>query len=105
MLAVLHFVSQAKQEGQPVVITSWAEISAIFALGTFVAMIAGIRRYWHSTECHIAGCKKHQWKKVPGTDHVVCRKHLKSITGRSEPTHAEVLEDHKAARQAAARKI
>lgn len=85
-----------------VIVTSWAEVLTFVTLFTVLGVA---RRYWKMSQCHIAGCKKHQWKKVPGTDHVVCKPHLKKITGRGEPSHAEVLEDHKAARVGVARKL
>jgi len=84
---------------QPVVIvTSWTEVLTFL---TLLTVLAAARRYWKMTQCHVAGCKRHQWKTVPGTNHVVCKKH----SPQDEPTHAQVLEDHKAARAAAARKL
>ena len=58
------------------------------------AAVGGVARlvfqHWRRHECHVAGCHRMQWKPVPGTDHVVCRKHHPLV----EPSHAEVLEDH-----------
>jgi hypothetical protein len=102
MFAVLHFVSQAKQEGQPVVITSWVELLTVVSIvGVLASVVVTVIRYWKATECHIAGCHKHQWKRVAGTDHVVCKKHHPD----DEPTHAQVLEDHKTARVGVARSL
>jgi hypothetical protein len=81
-----------------VIVTSYAEVLTFLALFTVLGVA---RRYWKMTECHVAGCKRHQWKSVPGTNHVVCKKH----SPQDEPTHAQVLEDHQAARTAAARKL
>jgi len=89
-----------------VIVTSEGEALTFLSIAVLLAsVITSAWRYWKVTECHIARCRKHQWKKVPGTDHVVCKPHLKSITGKGEPSHAEVLEDHKAARHDAARKL
>jgi hypothetical protein len=102
IVATLHFVSQAKQEGQAVVITSWVELLTVVSIIALLvsAILTGIR-YWQATECHVVGCHKHQWKKVAGTDHVVCKKHHPD----DEPTHDDVLAAHTAARRNAARRL
>jgi hypothetical protein len=82
----------------PVVVTSWSEALTFL---TLLTVLAAARRYWKTTECHVAKCHRHQWKSVPGTNHVVCKKH----SPQDEPSHAQVLEDHQAARTAAARKL
>jgi predicted negative regulator of RcsB-dependent stress response len=86
----------------PVIVTSWSEaltFLSVFAL--LASVVTSAWRYWKVTECHVARCRRHQWKTVPGTNHVVCKKH----SPQDEPSHAQVLEDHKAARAAAARKL
>ena len=52
MSATLHFISQAQQAGQAVVVTSWIELLTILAL---LSAIAGI---YHHLECHQEGCKR-----------------------------------------------
>ena len=85
-----------------VVVTSWAEVLTFLTLFTVLGSVLAVaRRYWKTTECHVAKCHKHQWKKVAGTDHVVCKKHHPD----DEPSHARVLEDHKAARVGVARNL
>jgi hypothetical protein len=86
MLAVLHFVSQAKQEGQPVFVTSYVELLCIATLGT---VVGGVTMLYRKHNCHVQGCWRLQWKTVPGTDHVVCRRHHPA----DAPTHAQVLAD------------
>lgn len=83
----------------PVVITSWAEVLTFL---TLLTILAAARRYWKMTECHVAGCKRHQWKTVPGTNHIICKVHAAGLDPpQPEPTHAEVVAEHKAARTAA----
>lgn len=48
--------------------------------------------YWHHT-CHVDGCWWIGRRKVPGTDHIVCRRHHPL----DAPTHQQVLDDHAAA--------
>ena len=84
MLATLHFVSQAKQEGQPVFITSWVELLCI---ATLLTVVSGVSMLYRKHNCHIHGCWRLQWKVVPGTTHVVCRHHHPD----DAPTHAQVL--------------
>lgn len=54
-LATLHFISQAPQSGQPVVITSWMELLAVASLFTILAAFA---TGYHYLECHEPGCRK-----------------------------------------------
>lgn len=85
-----------------VIVTSWAEVLTFLSVfGILCSAITTGWRYWRVTECHVAKCHRHQWKKVAGTDHVCCKKHHPS----DEPSHAQVLEDHKAARHIAARSL
>ena len=85
--------------------TSEAEaIALVSVVALLVSVLVGLYRHWRRHECHIKRCHHVQFKTVPGTDHVVCKKHLKLITGRGAPTHDEVAADHKAARVAAIRK-
>ena len=55
LAAALHFVSQAQQSGQPVFITSWAELTALISLVTLVALFA---TGYHHIECHQDGCHR-----------------------------------------------
>lgn len=85
--------------------TSEAEVIALVSVvALLVSVLVGLYRHWRRHECHIKACHHVQFKMVPGTDHVVCKTHLKLITGRGAPTHDEVAADHKAARLAAIRK-
>ena len=52
MIAALHFVSQAEQAGQAVVITSWVELLTLLALGS------AIGGAWHHIACHQEGCHR-----------------------------------------------
>jgi hypothetical protein len=71
LAAALHFVSQAKQEGDAVFVTSWAELTAIF---TPVTLLASVVTWWHHVNCIEKGC----WRKghpSPEHGHPQCRKH------------------------------
>lgn len=85
-----------------VIVTSDGEALTFLSIAALlVSVITSAWRYWKVTECHVARCHKHQWKRVSGTDHVCCKKHHPS----DEPSHEQVLEDHKNARTAAARSL
>jgi len=55
ILATLHFISQAPQAGQPVVITSWMELLTVLQLGALIGLLGGA---YHHVECHETGCHK-----------------------------------------------
>jgi hypothetical protein len=76
------------------------DVGDVLSLGVIVSLATGIYRHWRLHECHIAGCHRLQWKTARGTDHILCKHHHPD----DEPTHQQVLEDHKAARLAAIRK-
>lgn len=66
-------------------------------IGIIALLISGLLalyRHWRATECHIDGCHKHQWKLLPGTDHILCKPHHEAITGKKAPTHAEAHAAH-----------
>lgn len=55
-----------------------------------VAIIGLIWQAYRARNCHVRGCWRLQWRKVPGTDHVVCRRHHP----HDAPSHEDVLNDH-----------
>jgi hypothetical protein len=55
LLATLHFISQAQQAGQPVVITSWMEILTAVSL---LALVSAFATAYHHIECHQDGCHR-----------------------------------------------
>jgi hypothetical protein len=54
VLAALHFISQAPQSGQSVIVTSWAEVLAVFTLGTVVGACVTLYRH---TRCSQSDCR------------------------------------------------
>jgi hypothetical protein len=56
-----------------------------------VVIIGAIWQAYRARNCHVKGCWRMQWRKVPGTDHTVCRKHHPL----DAPTHQDVLDDHR----------
>jgi hypothetical protein len=67
-LATLHFVSEAAQAGESVVITSWVELL------TCTVIITGLSAFWHKHNCHEHGCLRLSWH--PDADgHPVCKVH------------------------------
>lgn len=70
ILGVLHFVSQARQEGQAVLITSWVELAAVASLGTIIAGFATLYRH---VECHYDGC--HRLGRFPHGHLKLCHIH------------------------------
>lgn len=57
-------------------------------------LVAGGYAWWRHHNCHVKRCWHLQWKAVPGTSHVTCRKHHP----HDAPTAQQVLDDHSAAR-------
>jgi hypothetical protein len=55
-----------------------------------LAIVGAIVATYRNKNCHVKRCWRLQWKKVPGTDHTVCRKHHPL----DAPTHNDVLNDH-----------
>lgn len=60
---------------------------------TEVVLIGAIITALRHRNCHVKGCWRLQWRAVPGTDHVVCRRHHP----HPAPTHEQVMADHEAA--------
>ena len=55
------------------------------------AVVFGAYHVARHRNCHVRGCwRMHNGRVVPGTDHLVCRKHHPLPA----PTHADVLADH-----------
>jgi hypothetical protein len=54
LLGMLHLVSQAKQEGESVLITSWAEATAFYTLGV---ASAGFATYYRNSRCSQTDCR------------------------------------------------
>lgn len=50
------------------------------------AFVGGLVAFVRRHNCHVHRCWRMQWKTVPGTDHVVCRKHHAEATGTPPPT-------------------
>jgi hypothetical protein len=75
-LAVLHFISQSQQSGQPVVITSWMELL------TLIVLISALAAIYKHFECHEEGCHRHG--KYPHGHIKLCSKHHPLITGDSK---------------------
>ena len=48
---------------------------------------------YHRHNCHVAKCPRIGRQKVPGTEFIVCRRHMPG----GAPTHADVIAAHKAA--------
>jgi hypothetical protein len=55
VLATLHWISQAQQAGQPVVITSWMETLTAVSL---LALISAFATAYRKIECHQTGCHR-----------------------------------------------
>jgi hypothetical protein len=91
-LAMTFYPHERVFTDSPVELLSLVGIAALFISG-----LTALYRHWRATECHVPTCHKHQWKKVPGTEHIVCKRHLKSITGAEESTHDEIQAEHRAA--------
>ena len=68
LLATLHFVSQAQQAGESVVITSWVELL------TITVIITGLSAFWHKHNCHEHHCLRLSWHPDEN-GHPVCKKH------------------------------
>jgi hypothetical protein len=67
------------------------------------AIIGGLIQMYRKHNCAVLHCWRVGHRQVPGTDHVVCRKHHPN----PPPTHDQVLADHAAAQpkpRAAAKK-
>lgn len=68
LAAALHFVGQAQQAGQAVVVTSWVELL------TITSILAIASAWWHKHNCHEHHCLRLSWH--PDEDgHPVCKKH------------------------------
>lgn len=68
LAAALHFVGQAQQAGQAVVVTSWVELL------TITTIIGFFSAFWHKHNCHEHHCLRLSWH--PDEDgHPVCKKH------------------------------
>lgn len=59
-----------------------------------VAIIGGLIQIYRKHNCAVRGCWRMGHRQVPGTDHIVCRRHHPN----QPPTHAQVLADHREAR-------
>jgi hypothetical protein len=57
------------------------------------AIIGALAQMYRKHTCHVDRCWRIAHRPVPGTDHIVCRRHHPNRA----PTHAEVLADHAAA--------
>ena len=58
-----------------------------------ITIIAGAIAIYRRHNCHVQGCWRLQWKRVPGTEHFVCRRHHPM----DAPTAQQVIDDHHAA--------
>jgi hypothetical protein len=89
MIAVLHFVSQTKQEGQAVFITSWVELAAIASLLTILGAFATAYRH---IECHQDGC--HRLGRFPHGHLRLCHVHhpLVPADGRITAEHINAIQ-------------
>lgn len=91
MLAALHFISQAPQSGQPVVITSYVELLTVLSLLTVIG--AACTWYRHS-RCHSASCRNRlgfrRHGKYPHGPLRLCRKHHPSIPGDGRITQQHI---------------
>jgi hypothetical protein len=89
IFGVLHFISQAPQSGQPVVITSWMEIlTAVSLLALVSAFVAAYRKI----ECHQTGCHRigrfahghlhlcHVHHPLVPSDGRITAEHIKAVT-------------------------
>jgi len=66
----------------------WSGVGSDIGEVTIIGAAASL--YWKHT-CHAKGCYRIGRHPVEGTPHVVCRKHHPD----GEPTHAEILEQHR----------
>lgn len=83
-LATLHFISQAQQAGQPVVITSYMEILTVVSL---LALVSAFATAYHHIECHKDGC--HRLGRFPHGPLRLCHVHhpLMPSDGRVTAEH------------------
>lgn len=75
---------------------SWAYDAwsgCIPALFTGTGLSAGLWAFLRHRNCHVRGCWRLGHRKVPGTDHLVCRRHAP----HEPPTHGDVIRDYRAA--------
>ena len=56
-----------------------------------VAVLGAVYAIWRRHNCAVKGCWRVGHRQVPGTDHVVCRRHHP----RPQPTHEELLAEHR----------
>jgi hypothetical protein len=64
-------------------------------IGSGTPVIGAVLWWSRRHNCHVAGCPRLIWKKVPGTDYEVCRKHHP----HDAPTHSQVLVAHRKAQK------
>ena len=70
----------------------WSGIGSDLGEVTLLAAVVGL---WRAHACHVNHCWRIGHRKVPGTDHIACRRHHPT----DAPTHAEMLDDHDQARR------
>lgn len=87
LLATLHFVSQAQQAGQPVVITSWMEILTAVSL---LALVSAFATAYHHVECHQDGC--HRLGRFTHGHFKLCAVHKPGV-----PSDGKITAEHIAA--------
>jgi hypothetical protein len=84
MLAALHFISQAPQAGQPVIITSWMELLCIVSLGVLISAFVTVYRH---IECHKDGC--HRLGRFPHGHLRLCHVHHPLV-----PSDGKITAEH-----------
>ena len=92
MLAILHWISQAPQSGQPVVITSWMELLTVATLLTVFGAVIGAYRH---IECHQEGC--HRLGRFPHGHLKLCHVHHPHVPsdGKINQTHIDAMTKRK----------
>lgn len=59
-----------------------------------IAIIGGMVTIYRKHNCHVKGCWRIARHPVPGTDFIVCRRHMPG----GAPSHQDVLDAHNAAK-------